>query len=109
MFLYCTNRHRNYSSSKTKLPLFIQVGDMIDIIAKPSMGIWTGMLNGKIGNFKFIYVDAVVERAPEPVKKMRSHKRSPRPQPRTLQELLQHLNLEVFYKILKFTQSKSNV
>uniref|UniRef100_A0A8C6SK39 SAM domain, SH3 domain and nuclear localisation signals 1b n=1 Tax=Neogobius melanostomus TaxID=47308 RepID=A0A8C6SK39_9GOBI len=32
-------------------------GDVIDIISKPAMGTWTGMLNNKIGYFKFIYVD----------------------------------------------------
>ncbi|CAB1348076.1 unnamed protein product [Coregonus sp. 'balchen'] len=34
-----------------------RVGDIISIISKPPMGIWTGMLNYKVGNFKFIYVD----------------------------------------------------
>uniref|UniRef100_A0A8C1YTE8 SAM domain, SH3 domain and nuclear localisation signals 1b n=1 Tax=Cyprinus carpio TaxID=7962 RepID=A0A8C1YTE8_CYPCA len=70
-----------------------KVGDVIDIISKPSMGIWTGMLNGKIGNFKFIYVDMLVEEStPEP--RIRSHRRSRRPRPKTLQELLERLNLE---------------
>lgn len=67
---------------------------MIDIISKPKMGIWTGMLNGKIGIFKFIYVDVLVEESlPEP--RIRSHRRSRRPRPKTLQELLERLNLEV--------------
>lgn len=71
-----------------------KVGDVIDIISKPAMGIWSGMLNGKIGNFKFIYVDLLVEEsAPEP--RIRSHRRSRRPRPKTLQELLERLNLEV--------------
>ncbi|CAB1349133.1 unnamed protein product, partial [Coregonus sp. 'balchen'] len=35
----------------------LKVGDIISIISKPPMGIWTGMLNNKVGNFKFIYVD----------------------------------------------------
>ncbi|KTF76928.1 hypothetical protein cypCar_00015381, partial [Cyprinus carpio] len=73
--------------------LKLKVGDVIDIISKPSMGIWTGMLNGKIGNFKFIYVDMLVEEStPEP--RIRSHRRSRRPRPKTLQELLERLNLE---------------
>ncbi len=71
-----------------------KVGDVIDIISKPAMGIWTGMLNGKIGNFKFIYVDMLVEEcAPEP--RIRSHRRSRRARPKTLLELLERLNLEV--------------
>ncbi|XP_051540751.1 uncharacterized protein LOC127433123 [Myxocyprinus asiaticus] len=73
--------------------LKLKVGDVIDIISKPAMGIWTGMLKGKVGNFKFIYVDVLVEeRAPEP--RIRSHRRSRRPRPKTLQELLERLNLE---------------
>uniref|UniRef100_A0A672P2F0 SAM domain, SH3 domain and nuclear localisation signals 1b n=1 Tax=Sinocyclocheilus grahami TaxID=75366 RepID=A0A672P2F0_SINGR len=73
--------------------LKLKVGDMIDIISKPAMGIWTGMLNGKVGNFKFIYVNILVEESvPEP--RIRSHRRSRRPRPKTLQELLERLNLE---------------
>lgn len=37
--------------------LKLKVGDVIDIISKPAMGTWTGLLNNKIGYFKFIYVD----------------------------------------------------
>ncbi|XP_051542417.1 uncharacterized protein LOC127434030 [Myxocyprinus asiaticus] len=73
--------------------LKLKVGDVIDIISKPAMGIWTGMLNGKVGNFKFIYVDVLVEEImPEP--RNRSHRRSRRPRPKTLLELLERLNLE---------------
>lgn len=68
---------------------------MIDIIAKPPMGIWTGMLNDTIGTFKFIYVDVLVHRTPEPWKKMRTPKRSQKSQPKTLLELLDRLSLEV--------------
>ncbi|KAK7904247.1 hypothetical protein WMY93_016854 [Mugilogobius chulae] len=41
--------------------LKLKVGDVIDIISKPAMGTWTGMLNNKIGYFKFIYVDILKE------------------------------------------------
>ncbi|XP_055082861.1 SAM domain-containing protein SAMSN-1b [Periophthalmus magnuspinnatus] len=41
--------------------LKLQVGDVIDIISKPAMGTWTGILNNKIGYFKFIYVDLIKE------------------------------------------------
>lgn len=67
---------------------------MIDIISKPPMGIWTGMLNGKIGSFKFIYVDVLAEE-PAPLTRMGNHRRSRRPRPKTLQEFLERLNLEV--------------
>ncbi|KAK7120792.1 hypothetical protein R3I94_020697 [Phoxinus phoxinus] len=73
--------------------LKLKVGDVIEIISKPAMGIWTGMLNGKVGNFKFIYIDILVEESvPEP--RIRSHRRSRRPRPKTLQEFLERLNLE---------------
>lgn len=60
------------------------------------MGIWTGMLNNKVGNFKFIYVDVLVEKEEEEeVPKIRQQKLSKRPRPKTLLELLERLNLEV--------------
>ncbi|CAL9685964.1 unnamed protein product [Knipowitschia caucasica] len=43
--------------------LKLKVGDVIDIISKPAMGTWTGMINNKIGFFKFIYVDLLKEEA----------------------------------------------
>lgn len=67
---------------------------MIDIISKPPMGIWTGMLNGRVGNFKFVYVD-VLQEEPVPVQRTRPHRNSRRPRPKTLQELLERLDLEV--------------
>ncbi|XP_013855630.1 uncharacterized protein LOC106511414 [Austrofundulus limnaeus] len=39
--------------------LRLKVGDVIDVMAKPPLGTWTGMLNGQIGTFKFIYVDVL--------------------------------------------------
>ena len=61
------------------------------------MGIWTGMLNNKVGNFKFIYVDIVVEKEEEEeaAPKIRQQKLCKRPRPKTLLELLERLNLEV--------------
>ncbi|XP_067085278.1 SAM and SH3 domain-containing protein 1-like [Osmerus mordax] len=76
--------------------LKLNVGDTIDIISKPPMGIWTGILNGKLGNFKFVYVDVLVDKEPELPRKMRPPRRSPPPQPRTLHELLTRLNLEEY-------------
>lgn len=60
------------------------------------MGIWTGMLNNKVGNFKFIYVDVLVEEEEkEEAPKIRQQKICKRPRPKTLLELLERLNLEV--------------
>ncbi len=60
------------------------------------MGIWTGILNNKVGNFKFIYVDVLVEKEEEEeAPKIRQQKLCKRPRPKTLLELLERLNLEV--------------
>ncbi|XP_037605300.1 SAM domain-containing protein SAMSN-1b [Sebastes umbrosus] len=64
--------------------LKLKVGDVIDIIAKPSMGIWTGMLNGRMGNFKFIYVDVLTEET-------QSHRVTLKS---TVQEVLKRLSME---------------
>lgn len=50
------------------------------------------MLNNKVGNFKFIYVDVLEE---EDAPKVRQQKLCKGPPPQTLLELLQDLNLEV--------------
>ncbi|XP_066538458.1 SAM domain-containing protein SAMSN-1a [Hoplias malabaricus] len=79
--------------------LKLKVGDIINIISKPPMGIWTGMLNNKVGNFKFIYVDLVVEKEEE-APKIRPQRLSKRPRPKTLLELLERLNLEEYASTL---------
>ncbi|XP_076131350.1 SAM domain-containing protein SAMSN-1b [Alosa pseudoharengus] len=74
--------------------LRLKVGDVIQVISKPAMGIWTGLLNGRVGSFKFIYVDVLVETEPEPHRRATSQGRRRRPRPNTLLELLACLNLE---------------
>ncbi|XP_051965905.1 SAM domain-containing protein SAMSN-1-like [Xyrauchen texanus] len=77
--------------------LKLKVGDIISIISKPPMGIWTGMLNNKMGNFKFIYVDVLPEKEKEEeAPKIRSVKICKKPRPNTLLELLERLNLEEY-------------
>ncbi|XP_060901844.1 SAM domain-containing protein SAMSN-1a isoform X1 [Labrus mixtus] len=81
--------------------LKLKVGDIINIISKPPMGIWTGMLNNKVGNFKFIYVDILVEKGEEEeAPKVRQQKLSKRPRPKTLLELLERLNLQEYASAL---------
>ncbi|KAM8899599.1 SAM domain-containing protein SAMSN-1b isoform 2-T2 [Spinachia spinachia] len=72
--------------------LKLKVGDVIDIIAKPSMAIWTGMLNGKTGNFKFIYVDVLTEESPQ-TRRVK--------QKSTVQEFLKRLSLEEHFSSLQ--------
>ncbi|XP_056330102.1 SAM domain-containing protein SAMSN-1a [Danio aesculapii] len=80
--------------------LKLKVGDIISIISKPPMGIWTGMLNNKVGNFKFIYVDVLPEKEKdteeEKAPKIRPVKVCKKPRPNTLLELLERLHLEEY-------------
>ncbi|XP_054454345.1 SAM domain-containing protein SAMSN-1a isoform X2 [Anoplopoma fimbria] len=81
--------------------LKLKVGDIINIISKPPMGIWTGMLNNKVGNFKFIYVDVLADKEEEEeAPKIRQQKLCKRPRPKTLLELLERLNLEEYASAL---------
>lgn len=67
------------------------------------MGIWTGMLNNKVGNFKFIYVDVLLEKEKDgededeerEAPQIRPQRLSKRPRPKTLLELLERLHLQV--------------
>lgn len=68
---------------------------MIQIIEKPPVGTWLGLLNGKLGSFKFIYVDVLPEEAVGPVRPSRRQSKSKRPKPKTLHELLERIGLEV--------------
>lgn len=58
------------------------------------MGMWTGMLNNKVGNFKFIYVDVISEEESAP-RKIKTHRRSGREKSKTLQEFLERISLQV--------------
>ncbi|XP_053291105.1 SAM and SH3 domain-containing protein 1 isoform X1 [Pleuronectes platessa] len=73
--------------------LKLKCGDVIDIISKPPMGTWMGMLNGKVGTFKFIYVDVLNEEEAKP-KKTRRRRRARQPKPTSVEELLDRINLK---------------
>ncbi|XP_026267679.2 SAM domain-containing protein SAMSN-1 [Urocitellus parryii] len=79
--------------------LKIKKGDIIDIICKTPMGMWTGMLNNKVGNFKFIYVDVISEEEAAP-KKIKAHRRSKNEKPKTLQEFLERIHLQDYTSTL---------
>ncbi|XP_037550762.1 SAM and SH3 domain-containing protein 1 [Nematolebias whitei] len=72
--------------------LKLKSGDVIDIISKPPMGTWMGMLNGKVGTFKFIYVDVLNEEAKP--KKTRRRRKARQPKPTSVEELLDRINLK---------------
>ncbi|XP_055499720.1 SAM and SH3 domain-containing protein 3 isoform X1 [Leucoraja erinacea] len=73
--------------------LKLKKGDIIDIIEKPPVGTWTGMLKNKVGSFKFIYVDILPNEVEQP-RRSRLFTKSKRPKPKNLQELLDRINLQ---------------
>ncbi|XP_015269766.1 PREDICTED: SAM domain-containing protein SAMSN-1 [Gekko japonicus] len=80
--------------------LKIKKGDIIDIICKTPMGMWTGLLNNKVGNFKFIYVDLIEQEEESASRKIKPRKRSKRAKPKSLQELLERLHLQDYISTL---------
>ncbi|XP_034531401.1 SAM and SH3 domain-containing protein 1 isoform X2 [Notolabrus celidotus] len=73
--------------------LKLKSGDVIDVISKPPMGTWMGMLNGKVGTFKFIYVDVLNKEEVKP-KKTRRRRKARQPKPTSVEELLDRINLK---------------
>lgn len=76
-------------------PDLFQRGDVIDIISKPPMGTWMGLLNNKVGTFKFIYVDVLSEEDEKPKCSVRKRRKSRLPNPTSVEELLERINLKV--------------
>ncbi|XP_057219977.1 SAM and SH3 domain-containing protein 1-like isoform X3 [Malurus melanocephalus] len=74
--------------------LKLKKGDIIDIISKPPMGTWMGLLNNKVGTFKFIYVDVLNEEEEKPKRPTRRRRKSRPPQPKSVEELLDRINLK---------------
>ncbi|NXS99383.1 SASH3 protein, partial [Jacana jacana] len=86
--------HTDFTPSPyDKDSLKLRKGDIIGIIEKPPVGTWTGLLNNKVGSFKFIYVDILPEEE-APTRKSRGSSKSKRPKPKTLHELLERINLQ---------------
>ncbi|XP_064809335.1 SAM and SH3 domain-containing protein 1-like isoform X3 [Oncorhynchus masou masou] len=73
--------------------LKLKRGDVIDIISKPPMGTWMGLLNNKVGTFKFIYVDVLAEEEDKP-KHPRRRRKGGQPKPTSVEELLARINLK---------------
>ncbi|XP_040408705.1 SAM and SH3 domain-containing protein 1-like isoform X15 [Cygnus olor] len=74
--------------------LKLKKGDIIDIISKPPMGTWMGLLNNKVGTFKFIYVDVLNEEEEKPKRPTRRRRKSRPPQPKSVEDLLDRINLK---------------
>ncbi|KAL2098873.1 hypothetical protein ACEWY4_005353 [Coilia grayii] len=74
--------------------LKLKKGDVIDIISKPPMGTWMGLLNNKVGTFKFIYVEVLSAEEEKPRKSGRRRRKSRPPKPTSVEELLERINLK---------------
>ncbi|NXL64522.1 SASH3 protein, partial [Chordeiles acutipennis] len=86
--------HTDFTPSPyDKDSLKLRKGDIIGIIEKPPVGTWTGLLNNRVGSFKFIYVDVIPEET-APARKSRGSSKSKRLKPKTLHELLERINLQ---------------
>ncbi|KAM5163491.1 SAM and SH3 domain-containing protein 1 isoform 1-T1 [Mantella aurantiaca] len=79
-----------YDSDSLKL----KKGDIIEIISKPPMGTWMGLLNNKVGTFKFIYVDVINEVEEKPKRPTRRRHKGRPPKPKSVEELLDRINLK---------------
>uniref|UniRef100_A0A8C5PID4 SAM and SH3 domain-containing protein 1 n=1 Tax=Leptobrachium leishanense TaxID=445787 RepID=A0A8C5PID4_9ANUR len=79
-----------YDSDSLKL----KKGDIIEIISKPPMGTWMGLLNNKVGTFKFIYVDVINEVEEKPKRQTRRRRKGRPPKPKSVEELLDRINLK---------------
>nr|XP_056709031.1 SAM and SH3 domain-containing protein 1 isoform X2 [Euleptes europaea] len=74
--------------------LKLKKGDIIDIISKPPMGTWMGLLNNKVGTFKFIYVDVLNEEEEKPKRPTRRRRKGKLLQPKSVEDLLDRINLK---------------
>ncbi|XP_061551782.1 SAM and SH3 domain-containing protein 1-like isoform X2 [Phycodurus eques] len=74
--------------------LKLKSGDTIDVISKPPMGTWMGMLRGKVGTFKFIYVDMLNLEQAKPRKTERRRGKARQPKPQSVDELLERIDLK---------------
>ncbi|XP_056624610.1 SAM and SH3 domain-containing protein 1 isoform X3 [Triplophysa dalaica] len=74
--------------------LKLKRGDTIDIINKPPMGTWMGLLRNKVGTFKFIYVDVLNVEEEKPKRSIKKRRKSRPPKPTSVEELMERINLK---------------
>ncbi|GFX22666.1 SAM and SH3 domain-containing protein 1 [Trichonephila clavipes] len=75
--------------------LAFKKGDVIDILAKSSSGYWVGRLRNQIGHFKFINVEEIQNGDRKTSKRRLSSFEQKSNLAKTLEDLLEHLGLEV--------------
>ncbi|XP_061752289.1 SAM and SH3 domain-containing protein 1-like isoform X2 [Nerophis ophidion] len=73
--------------------LKLKRGDLIDVISTPPAGTWMGLLKGRVGTFKFIYVDVLRQEHAKP-KKSRRRRKARQPKASSVEELLERLHLK---------------
>lgn len=64
------------------------------------MGTWMGLLNNKVGTFKFIYVDVLNEEEEKPKRQTRRRRKGKPLQPKSVEDLLDRINLKVGFHFL---------
>lgn len=57
-----------------------------------------GLLNNKVGTFKFIYVDVLSEEEEKPKRPIRRRRKGRPPKPTSVEDLLERINLKVGYQ-----------
>ncbi|XP_055939522.1 uncharacterized protein LOC129969127 isoform X2 [Argiope bruennichi] len=80
--------------------LAFKKGDIIDILAKSSSGYWVGKLGNQIGHFKFINVEEIPNGDRKTSKRRFSSFDNKSNLGKTLEDLLQHLGLEIYMNVL---------
>ncbi|GBM39995.1 SAM and SH3 domain-containing protein 3 [Araneus ventricosus] len=80
--------------------LAFKKGDIIDILAKSSSGYWVGKLGNQIGHFKFINVEEIPNGDRKSSKRRFSSFENKSNLGKTLEDLLEHLGLEVYMNVL---------
>lgn len=104
----CTYTHTHYPNERITVTVpDLQRGDVIDIISKPPMGTWMGLLNSKVGTFKFIYVDVLAEDEDKP-KHPRRRRKGGQPKPTSVEELLERINLKVMTRLEQYKHRQTH-
>ncbi|XP_071957207.1 SAM and SH3 domain-containing protein 1-like [Antedon mediterranea] len=83
-------------SPYAKNSLKLQRDDIIQIINKPPNGIWLGMLNNKVGTFKFIYAEIIEEKPVLEKHKERRRRNEQFAQPISVESVLKKINCEQY-------------
>lgn len=96
-FLGQARVHTDYDpDAQEKDALILRKGDIINVISMVQPGVWKGLLNARVGTFRFSHVEMVTEDTPRCQRRDRIHRRrnSQRSKPRNVEELMQRIGLE---------------